>query len=92
METHLLLLPQSKQTDTRDLHNLETDTGNITLGLTTATETGDKDFVVLIDEVQATIVLCRYVISTFIYRDGPDQPWTERKRTSNCRYRTIEGQ
>ena len=53
----LLLLPQGKQTDTRDLDDLETDTGNITLGLTTATETRNKDFIVLIDEVQATIIL-----------------------------------
>ncbi len=52
----LLLLPQSHQTDTRDLDDLETDTGNITLGLTLTTETGEKDFVVLIDEVQATVV------------------------------------
>ena len=52
----LLLLPQSRETDTRDLDDLETDTGNITLGLALATETGEKDLVVLIDEVQATIV------------------------------------
>ena len=54
---HLLLLPQSEQTNTRNLHNLESDTGNITLGLTTATETRDEDLIVLIDKVQATIVL-----------------------------------
>ena len=52
----LLLLPQSGETDTRDLDDLETDTGNITLGLALATETGEKDLVVLVDEVQATIV------------------------------------
>ena len=56
--THLLLLPESEETDTRDLDDLETNTGNITLGLTPATETGDQDLVVLVDEVQATIVLC----------------------------------
>lgn len=52
----LLLLPQSRETDTRDLDDLETDTGNITLGLALATETGKEDLVVLVDEVQATIV------------------------------------
>ena len=57
LNAHLLLRPQGKETDTRDLDDLETHTGNITLGLTTATETRNKDFIVLIDEVQATIVL-----------------------------------
>ena len=52
----LLLLPQSAQTNTRDLDHLESDTGNITLGLALSTETGDEDFVVLVDEVEATIV------------------------------------
>jgi hypothetical protein len=33
-----------------------THTGNITLGLALTTETGEEDFVVLVDEVQATIV------------------------------------
>ena len=55
--THLLLLPEGEKADTRDLDDLEADTGNITLGLATATETGDEDLVVLVDEVQATIVL-----------------------------------
>jgi hypothetical protein len=55
--SHLLLLPQRKETDTRDLDDLEADTGDITLGLTAATETGDEDLVVLVDEVQATIIL-----------------------------------
>ena len=54
---HLLLLPERQETDTRDLDDLETDSRNITLGLTPATETGDQDLVVLVDEVQATIVL-----------------------------------
>ena len=52
----LLLLPESEQTDTGDLDDLETDTGNITLGLALTTETGEEDLVVLIDEVQATVV------------------------------------
>ena len=55
--TYLLLLPQGEETDTRDLDDLEADTGNITLSLTPATEAGDEDLVVLVDKVQATIVL-----------------------------------
>jgi len=35
---------------------LEADTGDITLGLALATETGEEDLVVLVNEVQATIV------------------------------------
>ena len=38
------------------LHDLETDTGNVTLGVAGATETSDKNLVVLIDEVKATVV------------------------------------
>lgn len=52
----LLLLPESGETDTGDLDDLETDTGNITLGLTLATETGEQNLVVLVDEVQATVI------------------------------------
>ena len=52
----LLLLPQSGQTDTRDLDDLEAHTGDITLGLALATESGEEDFVVLVDKVQATVV------------------------------------
>lgn len=52
----LLLLPQGEQTNTGDLDDLETDTGNITLGLALTTETGQEDLVVLVDEVQATVV------------------------------------
>ena len=59
--TCLLLLPESKKTDTGDLDDLETDTGNITLRLTPATEAGDEDLVVLVDEVQATIILKRQI-------------------------------
>ena len=55
--TCLLLLPESKKTDTGDLDDLETDTGNITLRLTPATEAGDQNLVVLVDKVEATIVL-----------------------------------
>lgn len=56
-ETCLLLLPESQQTKTGYLDDLEADTRNITLGLTPTTEAGDQDLVVLVDEVQATIVL-----------------------------------
>jgi hypothetical protein len=52
----LLLLPQSEQTDTRDLDDLESHTGNITLGLALATETSQEDLVVLVHEVEATVV------------------------------------
>lgn len=52
----LLLLPQSGKTNTGDLDDLEADTWNISLGLALATETGKQDLVVLVDEVQATIV------------------------------------
>lgn len=50
----LLLLPESKKTDTGNFDDLESDTWNISLGLSTSTETGDEDFVVLVGEVQAT--------------------------------------
>ena len=56
--THLLALPQSKETNTRNLDDLETDTRNITLCLSATTETGNEDLVVLVHVVQATIVLC----------------------------------
>jgi len=52
----LLLLPQSQQTDTRHLNYLESNTGNITLGLALTTEAGEEDFVVLVDKVQATVI------------------------------------
>jgi hypothetical protein len=38
------------------LHNLETHTGDITLGVAGTTETGDENLVVLINEVEATVV------------------------------------
>lgn len=52
----LLALEESEQADTRDLDNLETNTGNITLGLTGTTETRDENFVVLVDKVETTVV------------------------------------
>jgi hypothetical protein len=44
-------------------HTLEANTGNITLRLALATETGEEDLVVLVDKVQATIVGDCYNIS-----------------------------
>lgn len=52
----LLLLPQSQQTDAGNLDDLESHTRNITLRLALATETSQKDFVVLVHEVQAAVV------------------------------------
>lgn len=52
----LLLLPQSRKSNTGDLDDLETHTGNISLRLALTSETSKQDLVVLIDEVQATIV------------------------------------
>ena len=51
----LLLAEESVEGNIRDLDDLETDTGKITDGVTTTAETGDEDFVVLIDKVKATI-------------------------------------
>lgn len=69
----LLLLPQSEQTNTRDLDDLESNTGNITLGLALATETSQEDLVVLVHEVETTVIgdcnqllvmlYCRVVVS-----------------------------
>ena len=44
------------KSNTGHLDDLEADTGNISLGLALATETGEKDLVVLIDKVQATVI------------------------------------
>lgn len=60
-ETDLLLLPQCKETDARNLDNLEANTRNITLGLAATTKARDEDLVVLVDEVQATIILKRQI-------------------------------
>lgn len=63
MRTHLLLLPEGEETNSRDLYDLEADTRNITLGLAATTEARDEDLVVLIDEVQATIILWEVTVS-----------------------------
>jgi len=51
----LLALEERKQRSVGHLDNLESDTGNITDGVTRATETSHQHFVVLIAKVQATI-------------------------------------
>lgn len=60
--SYLLLLPESKETNAGHLHDLEPHTGDITLRLTATTETGDEDLVVLINKVEATVVLCVHEI------------------------------
>ena len=59
LSANLLFLPQSQQTNTRNFHYLKTHSGNITLSFASATETRNKDLVVVIDEVQATVILQR---------------------------------
>uniref|UniRef100_A0AAG5CV59 Secreted protein n=1 Tax=Anopheles atroparvus TaxID=41427 RepID=A0AAG5CV59_ANOAO len=53
--TFLLLLVQRQQGNVGHLHHLEADSGNITDGVTLATESGNQHLVVLLDVVQATI-------------------------------------
>jgi hypothetical protein len=48
--------PKSVETSVGDLHNLKTDTGQITDSLALATETSDEDLVILINEGQTTIL------------------------------------
>jgi hypothetical protein len=55
--THFFLLPECEETNARHLYDLEAHTRNITFGFTTTTETRDEDFVVLVNEVQATVIL-----------------------------------
>jgi hypothetical protein len=55
--THLFLLPECEQANAGDLDDLKAHAGNITLRLSAATEAGDEHLIVLIDEVQAAIVL-----------------------------------
>jgi len=52
----LLLLPQRRQTNTRDLDDLESNTGNITLRLALTTESSEQDLVVLVYEIETTII------------------------------------
>jgi len=54
---YLLLLPEGQKTDSGYLHDLKSHTRNITLSLATTTETRNQDFIILVNEVQATVVL-----------------------------------
>jgi len=45
-----------KKTDSGYFNDFESHAGNITFGLATTTETGNEDFIVLVDKVQTTIV------------------------------------
>jgi len=69
--TNLLLLPQREQSHSGYFHNFETYTWNVTLGLPSATETRNKNLVVLIHKVQTTIVLKDGEVS-FHNNQGPD--------------------
>ena len=55
MRLLLLLTEQSKEGGLGDANNLETDTGDITDGMTGTTETSNEDFIVFINVVQTTI-------------------------------------
>ena len=55
MRLLLLLTEQSKEGGLGDANDLETDTGDITDSVTRTTETSNKDFIVFINVVQATI-------------------------------------
>lgn len=57
--THLFLLPECEETNARYLYNLEAHTRDITFGFTPTTKTRDEDFVVLVNEIQATVILAR---------------------------------
>ena len=47
--------PEGEEASVGDLDDLEADTGKITDGLARATETGNEDLVVLVNEAEATI-------------------------------------
>ena len=55
MRLLLLLAEESKEGGLRDADDLETDSGNITDSVTGTTETSNKDFIVFINVIQATI-------------------------------------
>lgn len=79
MITNLFLLPEREKTNARYLHNLEAYTWDITLGFTTTTETRDKDFVVLVNEVQATVVLGHQKRSA-IWMEGTERAYRHEGR------------
>ena len=55
MRLLLLSAEQSKERRLRDAHHLETDSRNISDGVTRTTESSNQDLVVLVHKVQATI-------------------------------------
>ena len=55
MRLLLLSAEQSEERRLRDAHNLETDSRNISDGVTRTTESSNQDLVVLVHKVQATI-------------------------------------
>jgi len=58
----LLLLEEGEETDTGHLDDLETDTGDITLGVAGATETGHKDLILereLGFRIKSAVTRCR---------------------------------
>ena len=67
-----------RKTDTRNLNDFKADTGDISLGFTLPTETGEEDFVVLIHEVQATVIgdcsRAQVRITNLIERSIPPYP------------------
>merc|ERR1719498_1776269 len=52
----LLLLVKRKETTPSHLHDLETDTGDVTNSVATTPKTGDQHFVIFINEVKATVI------------------------------------
>jgi hypothetical protein len=52
----LLSLPQGQEGNVGDLDGLELDSGNITNGVSLATETGNKDLIVDLDKVKTAVV------------------------------------
>merc|ERR1719231_378497 len=52
----LLFLKERKERYSCHLHDLEPHTRNVADRMTTAPETGDKHLIVLIDEIEATVI------------------------------------
>lgn len=50
------MLVQSQEGDVSNFDHLETDTRNITDGMAFTTETGYEDFVIFINETEATVI------------------------------------
>lgn len=65
--TLLLSLEQGDEWGVGDLDNLETNTGNITDGVTRATKTGDQDFIVFLKEIYVNKVKNKKGAKNFAY-------------------------